>query len=118
MAKQHKYCSVSRLTDLGPADACGSVLKVYGPIGIGGTGFGVELYGPVLFHVLSRTRIEGYGGKGLLPRVLPNQAATTTSGQWKDCVIEHSRWREVAEIKRNIYFCIYTETSFIIMSLK
>lgn len=73
------HCRVRRLTDLGPADACGSVLKVDGPKGIGGTGFGVELDGPVLFQVLSRTRIEVCGGKGLLPRVLPNQAATTTS---------------------------------------
>lgn len=80
-ALKHIHCTVSRLTDLGPADTCGSVLKVYGPIGIGGAGFGVEHYRPVLFQVLSRTRIDGYGGKGLLPRVLPHQAATTTSGQ-------------------------------------
>ena len=70
-----------RHTDLGPADTCGSVLEVYGPIGIGRTGFGVMLHGPVLYQVLSWPRIEGYGGKGLSPRVLSHQAATTTSGQ-------------------------------------
>lgn len=93
LACRHISCRVSRLTDLGPANTCGSVLKVYNPIGIGGTGFGVELYGPVLLHVLSRTRIEGYGGRGLLPDVLPNQTATTTSGQWKDNVTECGRGR-------------------------
>lgn len=71
-------------TDLGPTDACGSVFKVYNSIGIGGTCFGMELYGPVLCHILTWTRTEGYGRRRLFPRVLPHQAATTTSGKWKN----------------------------------
>lgn len=95
LAYIHISCTVSRLADLGPADTCSGVLKVYGPVGIRGTGFGVELHGPVLFHVLPRPRREGHGGEGLLPRVLPHQAATATSGQWRDDVTEHSRCRFV-----------------------
>lgn len=49
---------VCKLTDLGSANTCSSVLEVYGAVGIGGTGFGMDLYGPVLFYVLSKTRIE------------------------------------------------------------
>lgn len=79
MCSLPKYDEVVEKADLGSAYTRGGVLEVYGPVGIGGTGFGVELYGPVLLRVQARTRIEGYGGKGLVPMVLHNQAATTTS---------------------------------------
>lgn len=76
--------TVSKYTDLCPTDTGGGIFKVYGPIGVGGTGLGVELCGPVFFHILSRTRIEGYWRKGILPRVFPNQAATATSNKYKN----------------------------------
>lgn len=75
--------SLQRVTDLGSAHSGCRVLKVYGAISIGGTGFSVELNGPVLLYVLSWTRTEGYGGNRVLPGVLPHQAAAATSGQRK-----------------------------------
>lgn len=51
----------------------------------------MTLYGPLVFGVLARTRIDRNGGKRVLPRVLPNQAATATSEQQKDFVTQHCK---------------------------